>query len=106
MYGDAEEAAFDEEDLVIEDYDDRWYTLSKGGLVGLLKRCFRFTTSEGILVIALKSSIFSLSAALIPVTNVGSAFLPLPIKAILNLIVMKIRLIVLLRANSKAKHFI
>jgi len=48
LYGDAEEAAFDEEDLVIEDYDDRWYTLSKGGLVGLLKRCFRFTTSEGI----------------------------------------------------------
>jgi excinuclease ABC subunit A len=48
LYGDAEETAFDEEDLVIEDYDDRWYTLSKGGLVGLLKRCFRFTTSEGI----------------------------------------------------------
>lgn len=49
LYGDAEEgAAFEEEDLVIEDYDDRWYTLSKGGLVGLLKRCFRFTTSEAI----------------------------------------------------------
>jgi excinuclease ABC subunit A len=48
LYGDAEETAFEEEDLVIEDYDDRWYTLSKGGLVGLLKRCFRFTTSEAI----------------------------------------------------------
>ncbi|HLP20075.1 MAG TPA: excinuclease ABC subunit UvrA, partial [Chitinophagales bacterium] len=48
LYGDAEEAVFEEEDLVIEDYDDRWYTLSKGGLVGLLKRCFRFTTSESI----------------------------------------------------------
>ncbi len=48
LYGDAEEAVFDEEDLIIEDYDDRWYTLNKGGLVGLLKRCFRFTTSEGI----------------------------------------------------------
>ncbi|MCW5907905.1 MAG: excinuclease ABC subunit UvrA [Chitinophagales bacterium] len=49
LYGDTEEAtSFDEEDLVIDDYDDRWYTLSKGGLVGLLKRCFRFTTSEGI----------------------------------------------------------
>jgi excinuclease ABC subunit A len=48
LYGDSEEVSFDEEDLVIEDYDDRWYTLSKGGLVGLLKRCFRFTTSESI----------------------------------------------------------
>lgn len=48
LYGDVEEVVFEEEDLVIEDYDDRWYTLSKGGLVGLLKRCFRFTTSEAI----------------------------------------------------------
>lgn len=49
LYGDPEDAsAFEEEELVIEDYDDRWYTLSKGGLVGLLKRCFRFTTSEAI----------------------------------------------------------
>ena len=43
-----EDQQFEDEDLVIEDFDDRWYTLSKGGLVGLLKRCFRFTTSEGI----------------------------------------------------------
>lgn len=49
LYGDAEEvASFEEEEIEIDDYDDRWYTLSKGGLVGLLKRCFRFTTSEGI----------------------------------------------------------
>ena len=48
LYGDAEEAVFEEEDLVIEDYDERWYTLNKGGLMGLLKRCFRFTTSESI----------------------------------------------------------
>ncbi|MFN8321823.1 MAG: excinuclease ABC subunit UvrA [Chitinophagales bacterium] len=49
LYGDAEEAVFEEDDnLVIEDYDDRWYTLSKGGLMGLLKRCFRLTTSEAI----------------------------------------------------------
>jgi excinuclease ABC subunit A len=48
LYGDAEEPAFEEEEMVIEDYDDRWYTLSKGGLVGLLKRCFRFTTSDSI----------------------------------------------------------
>jgi excinuclease ABC subunit A len=49
LYGDAEEVtSFEEEEIEIDDYDDRWYTLSKGGLVGLLKRCFRFTTSEGI----------------------------------------------------------
>lgn len=49
LYGDAEEvASFEEEEIEIDDYDDRWYTLSKGGLVGLLKRCFRFTTSESI----------------------------------------------------------
>ena len=48
LYGDVEDVVFEEEDLIIEDYDDRWYTLSKGGLVGLLKRCFRFTTSEAI----------------------------------------------------------
>ncbi len=49
LYGSPdEEQPFEDEDLIIEDFDDRWYTLSKGGLVGLLKRCFRFTTSEGI----------------------------------------------------------
>ncbi len=49
FYGAPEdESQFDEEDLVIEDFDDRWYTLDKGGVIGLLKRCFRFTTSEGI----------------------------------------------------------
>jgi excinuclease ABC subunit A len=49
LYGSPDEnAQFDEEEMVIEDFDDRWYTLDKGGLVGLLKRCFRFTTSEAI----------------------------------------------------------
>lgn len=48
LYGSAEGDTMEEEDIVIEDFDDRWYTLSKGGLVGLLKRCFRFTTSESI----------------------------------------------------------
>ena len=48
LYGSPEDELMEDEDLVIEDFDDRWYTLSKGGLVGLLKRCFRFTTSEGI----------------------------------------------------------
>ena len=38
----------EEEDMVISDFDDRWYTLAKGGLVGLLKRCFKFTSSEAI----------------------------------------------------------
>lgn len=49
LYGAPEdETQFEEEDLVIEDFDDRWYTLDKGGVTGLLKRCFRFTTSESI----------------------------------------------------------
>lgn len=49
LYGDPAYAEYEEEEMVIgEDYDDRWYTLDKGGLVGLLKRCFRFTTSESI----------------------------------------------------------
>jgi len=48
LYGEEEQTNFDEEDLVIDDFDERWYTLSKGGLEGLLKRCFRFTSSEGI----------------------------------------------------------
>ncbi len=49
LYGSPDESNWlDEEDIFIDDFDERWYTLSKGGLVGLLKRCFRFTTSEGI----------------------------------------------------------
>ena len=48
LYGSPDEESFEEEEMVIEDFDDRWYTLSKGGLVGLLKRCFKFTTSESI----------------------------------------------------------
>ncbi|HWB64262.1 MAG TPA: excinuclease ABC subunit UvrA [Chitinophagales bacterium] len=49
LYGSPEEElGFEDEDLVIEDFDDRWYTINKGGLVGLLKRCFRFTTSDSI----------------------------------------------------------
>ncbi len=37
-----------EEEIENYDFDDRWYTLKNGGLVGLLKRCFTLTTSEGI----------------------------------------------------------
>lgn len=48
LYGDAEAEILEDEDLAIDDYDDRWYTLQKGGLVGLLKRCFKFTTSDAI----------------------------------------------------------
>lgn len=48
LYGEEEQTNFEEEDLLLDDFDERWYTLSKGGLIGLLKRCFRFTTSEGI----------------------------------------------------------
>jgi excinuclease ABC subunit A len=50
LYGEATTAGEleEEEDIVISDFDDRWYTLAKGGLVGLLKRCFKFTSSEAI----------------------------------------------------------
>lgn len=48
LYGSPDEQVVEDDDMVIEDFDDRWYTLNKGGLVGLLKRCFRFTTSEAI----------------------------------------------------------
>jgi excinuclease ABC subunit A len=48
LYGSPDEQLPDDEDLIIEDFDDRWYTLNKGGLVGLLKRCFKLTTSESI----------------------------------------------------------
>jgi excinuclease ABC subunit A len=48
LYGDNEDVQEPEEDMTIADFDDRWYTLQKGGLVGMLKRCFRYTTSESI----------------------------------------------------------
>ncbi|MBL7778063.1 MAG: excinuclease ABC subunit UvrA [Chitinophagales bacterium] len=48
LYGDADAEILEDEDFAIDDYDDRWYTLQKGGLVGLLKRCFKFTTSDAI----------------------------------------------------------
>ena len=50
LYGEAATAGEleEDEDMVISDFDDRWYTLAKGGLVGLLKRCFKFTSSEAI----------------------------------------------------------
>ena len=47
LYGSAEEEETEEE-MEISDFDDRWYTLAKGGLTGMLKRCFKFTTSESI----------------------------------------------------------
>jgi excinuclease ABC subunit A len=50
LYGEAATAGEleEDEDMVMSDFDDRWYTLAKGGLVGLLKRCFKFTSSEAI----------------------------------------------------------
>ena len=47
VFGNTEEEE-SEEEMEISDFDDRWYTLAKGGLTGMLKRCFKFTTSESI----------------------------------------------------------
>ena len=47
LYGNGTEETIDEE-IEIHDFDDRWYTIKKGGLVGMLKRCFRATSSDGI----------------------------------------------------------
>ena len=47
LYGNATAETVDEEIAAFE-FDDRWYTLKNGGLVGLLKRCMTFTSSEGI----------------------------------------------------------
>jgi len=47
LYGSTEEEEVEEE-MEISDFDDRWYTLAKGGLTGMLKRCFKFTTSDSI----------------------------------------------------------
>jgi len=47
LYGESGEEYVDE-DVEISDFDDRWYTLAKGGVVGLLKRCFKYTASESI----------------------------------------------------------
>lgn len=48
LYGSKEEVEEDDEAIEISDFDDRWYTLEKGGLAGMLKRCFKYTTSESI----------------------------------------------------------
>lgn len=47
LYGSADQVE-EEEEIDIADFDDRWYTLAKGGLVGMLKRCFKYTSSESI----------------------------------------------------------
>lgn len=47
MYGDTSPDE-EEEEIEILEFDDCWYTLSKGGLVGMLKRCFKLTTSDSI----------------------------------------------------------
>jgi excinuclease ABC subunit A len=49
LYGSIEaEEEESAEEMEISDFDDRWYTLAKGGITGMLKRCFKFTTSESI----------------------------------------------------------
>lgn len=47
LYGNGTAETIDDE-IAAYDFDDRWYTLKNGGLVGLLKRCFTFTSSESI----------------------------------------------------------
>jgi excinuclease ABC subunit A len=47
LFGNGTEETIEEE-IEIHDFDDRWYTIKKGGLVGMLKRCFRATSSDGI----------------------------------------------------------
>lgn len=48
LYGSTEQEVEEDEVMEISDFDDRWYTLEKGGLTGMLKRCFKYTTSESI----------------------------------------------------------
>jgi excinuclease ABC subunit A len=38
----------EDDELDFVDDDDRWYTLDKGGVVGMLRRCFRGTSSDSI----------------------------------------------------------
>jgi excinuclease ABC subunit A len=47
LFGNGTEETIEEE-IEIHEFDDRWYTIKKGGLVGMLKRCFRATSSDGI----------------------------------------------------------
>ncbi len=45
LYGEGNE---EEIDIDFSDGDDRWYTLEYGGVVGMLRRCFKGTSSDGI----------------------------------------------------------
>lgn len=49
LYGDKEQQ-ITEEEIAAEngEVDDSWYTINKGGISGLLFRCFKYTTSESI----------------------------------------------------------
>lgn len=47
LYGNGEDDII-EDNFEINDFNERWYTLYKGGVVGLLKRCFSLTSSESI----------------------------------------------------------
>ncbi len=49
LYGDGnQEEEIEEEPLLNGEIDDTWYTINKGGVAGLLMRCYKFTSSEGI----------------------------------------------------------
>lgn len=48
LYGDGNDTEEEEEEMTGDEPDDRWYTLSRGGLVAMLKRCFRMTSSDSI----------------------------------------------------------
>lgn len=45
LYGDDPDA---EMDFDLDEIDDRWYTLEYGGVVGMLRRCFKGTSSDSI----------------------------------------------------------
>ena len=48
LYGDGSDTEEEEEEMTGDEPDDRWYTISRGGLVAMLKRCFRMTSSDAI----------------------------------------------------------
>jgi excinuclease ABC subunit A len=48
LFGDGSWDDTEEEGIDISDHDDRWYTLDRGGVAGLVRRCFKYTSSESL----------------------------------------------------------